>query len=101
MARALDGAGGLVELALGERAVVVGAELVSWSAVLTLREAGCTTALMTTTFDRPESYAAFALPGRLALGVPMARRTEVVRIIDGVIKPAYADLISTAPPPAR
>ena len=47
---------------VGERAVVVGSELVSWSAVLTLREAGCATALMTTEHDRPESYAAFTVP---------------------------------------
>jgi len=66
---------------VGQRAVVVGAELVSWSAVLTLREGGCGTALMTTTFERSEAYAAFAVPGRLALGVPVARRTEVVRVI--------------------
>jgi thioredoxin reductase len=66
---------------VGQRAVVVGAELVSWSAVLTLREGGCRTALMTSTFERPEAYAAFAVPGRLALGVPVARRTEVVRVI--------------------
>ena len=32
---------------VGRRAVVVGAELVSWSAVLTLREAGCRTVAMT------------------------------------------------------
>lgn len=67
--------------AVGRRAVVVGSELVSWSAVLTLREAGCTTALMTTSFDRPEAYAAFTIPGRLALRVPVARRTEVTRVI--------------------
>lgn len=66
---------------VGTRAVVVGAELVSWSAVLTLREAGCATALMTTVHPRPEAYAAFTVPGRLVLGVPLARRTEVVRVI--------------------
>ena len=66
---------------VGQRAVVVGAELVSWSAVMTLREAGCSTALMTTTFDRPEAYAAFTIPGRLALRVPVARRTRVVRVV--------------------
>jgi thioredoxin reductase len=75
---------GLVHLKhrqVGQRAVVVGAELVSWSAVMTLREAGCSTALMTTTHDRAEAYAAFSVPGRLGLGVTVARRTEVVRII--------------------
>ena len=67
--------------AVGTRAVVVGAELVSWSAVLTLREVGCATVAMTTEFDRPESYAALAVPGRLALRIPIARRTRVVRVI--------------------
>lgn len=67
--------------AVGARAVVVGAELVSWSAVLTLREVGCSTVVMTTEFDQPESYAAMAIPGRLALRVPIARRTRVVRVI--------------------
>lgn len=66
---------------IGQRAVVVGAELVSWSAVLTLREAGCRTVLMTTAHARAESYAAFTLPGRLVLGVPVARRAAVVRVI--------------------
>jgi len=67
--------------AVGTRAVVVGAELVSWSAVITLREAGCATVAMTTVFDQPESYAALAIPGRLALRVPIARRTRVIRVI--------------------
>lgn len=66
---------------VGERAVVVGGELVSWSAVLTLREAGCRTVLMTTRYASPESYAAFNLPGRTLLGVPVATRTRVTRII--------------------
>ena len=66
---------------VGRRAVVVGAELVSWSAVLTLRQAGCSTSLMTTEHAPPESYAAVTLAGRLGLGVPVARRTRVSRII--------------------
>lgn len=65
---------------VGSHAVVVGAELVSWSAVLTLREAGCRTVAMTTRYDRSESYAAFRLAGRTALRVPVMTRTEVVRI---------------------
>lgn len=64
----------------GHRAVIVGAEPVSWSAVLTLRAAGCRTALMTTEHGVPESYAAFTHPGRLVLGVPVATRTRVVRV---------------------
>jgi thioredoxin reductase len=64
----------------GRRAVVVGAELVSWSAVLTLREAGCRTVLMTTTHDRSESYRAFSALGRTVLRVPVAPRSRVVSI---------------------
>ncbi|GIH37149.1 oxidoreductase [Microbispora corallina] len=66
--------------AVGGRAVVVGAEPVSWSAVLTLRRAGCRTVLMTSEHARPESYAAFSVPGRAVLGVPVATGTRVVRV---------------------
>lgn len=66
---------------LGGTAVIVGAELVSWSAVLTLRDAGCRAVLMTTEHSRPESYAAFSVPGRVAFSLPLATRTKVTRII--------------------
>jgi thioredoxin reductase len=67
---------------VGRRAVVVGAELVSYSAVLTLKHAGCATALMTTEYPSPESYALFNIAGRTpALGVEVATRTRVTRII--------------------
>lgn len=67
---------------VGRRAVIVGAELVSYSALLTLRHAGCETALMTTAYPSPESYAAFNLAGRSPLvGVGIATRTRVARII--------------------
>ncbi len=65
----------------GTRAVVVGAELVSWSAVLTLREAGCATVLMTTEHERGESYAALRGPARVALRVDVATRTRVTRVV--------------------
>jgi thioredoxin reductase len=65
---------------VGRRAVVVGAELVSWSAVLTLREAGCRTVAMTTRYEKSESYAAFRFAGRLILRAPVRTSTEVVRI---------------------
>jgi thioredoxin reductase len=65
----------------GQRAVVVGAELVSWSVVMTLREAGCRTVLMTSIHRRPESYAAFTVVGRLALRTPVATRSRVINII--------------------
>ena len=67
--------------AAGTRAVIVGAELVSWSAVLTLRAAGCVAALMTSEYARPESYAAVTAAGRLGLRVPVARHTRVTRVI--------------------
>ena len=55
----------------GDRAVIVGAELVSWSAVLTLREAGCSTAL-DDHGARPAGVVRGVLdPGRLGLGVPV------------------------------
>ena len=65
----------------GQRAVVGGGELVSWSAVVTLREAGARTVLMTTQYPSPESYAAFNLGGKLALRVPVATRTRVTRVL--------------------
>ncbi|MGV0735599.1 NAD(P)/FAD-dependent oxidoreductase [Mycobacterium syngnathidarum] len=67
---------------VGERAVVVGAELVSYSAVLTLKHAGCETALMTSEYPSPESYAMFNLAGRSPLmGVEVATSTRLTRII--------------------
>jgi thioredoxin reductase len=68
---------------VGSRAVVVGAEAVSWSAVLTLRRAGCEPVLVTSRFARPEAFAAFAAAGRLALRVPVATSTRVVRVVGG------------------
>lgn len=65
---------------VGSTAVVVGAEAVSWSAVLTLRRAGVRTVLMVTPYPSAEAYAAFTGPGRLALRVPVATRTRVVGI---------------------
>ncbi len=44
---------------------IVGAELVSWSAVLTLREAGCATVAMVSGYPRAEAYAAFRMLGRV------------------------------------
>jgi thioredoxin reductase len=66
--------------AVGTRAVVVGAELVSWSAVVTLREAGCATVAMTSVHPRSEAYAAFRIPGRFLLDGPILTRTRLVEI---------------------
>lgn len=65
----------------GTRAVIVGAELVSWSAAMTLRQADCRPVLMTSTYPSPEAYGAFTIPGRLVLKIPVATRTRVTRII--------------------
>ncbi|MER5358472.1 FAD-dependent oxidoreductase [Streptomyces sp. NPDC002785] len=66
---------------VGKRAVIVGGELVSWSAAVTLREAGCTPALMISQYPRAESYSAFNTAGRTVLRVPVATRTRVTRVI--------------------
>ena len=66
---------------IGSRAVVVGAELVSWSAVLTLREAGVRTVLMTSMHPSAESYGLFTALGKAALRVPVATRTRLTQII--------------------
>jgi len=61
--------------------VVLGAELVSWSAVLTLRHAGCRTALMVSGHHRPESPAPVGLLGRVVLGVRVAAGHRLVRVV--------------------
>jgi thioredoxin reductase len=66
---------------IGQRAVVVGAEAVSWSAVLTLRHAGARTVLLTTDLARPPALAVITAAGRAVLRVPVATRARVVRII--------------------
>lgn len=63
------------------RAVIVGAELVSWSAVVSLRRAGCATALMTTEHPVAESPGPLVAVGGRLLDVPVATSTRVVRII--------------------
>lgn len=65
---------------VGRRAVVVGGELVSWSAVMTLREAGCRTVAMITPYAKAEAYSLFRLAGRTALRVPVRTRSRVVEI---------------------
>jgi thioredoxin reductase len=65
---------------VGSRALVVGAELVSWSAVLTLRESGCATVAMVTSYPRAEAYAAFRIPGRFLIDKPVFTRTRLVGI---------------------
>lgn len=66
---------------VGTRAVVVGAELVSWSAVMTLKEAGCRTELLVTRHARPESYAAFNLGGRAMFRTGVATGSRVTQVL--------------------
>lgn len=67
-------------VAVGQRAVIVGAELVSWSAALTLRHAGCQVAAMLTEFPKSDTYAAVRMLGRVGLRVPVRARSTIVRI---------------------
>ncbi|MBX7455597.1 NAD(P)/FAD-dependent oxidoreductase [Mycolicibacterium sp. 3033] len=65
---------------VGTRAVIVGAELVSWSAVLTLREAGCATVAMVSRHPRAEAYAAFRVPGRALLAGPVLTNSRLIAV---------------------
>jgi thioredoxin reductase len=65
---------------VGRCAVVVGAELVSWSAVLTLRDAGCSTALLVSAHAVPEAVAPVRFAARVGLRVPVATRTRLVAV---------------------
>ena len=67
----------LGDLPVGRRAVVVGAEHVAYSAVLTLRHAGVTTVAMVTDLPRHQSVPAFAWVARLGLRVPLRTSSQV------------------------
>jgi len=53
---------------------------VSWSAVLTLRESGCTTVGMVSAYPSAEAYTAFRLPGRLLMSGPVLTSSRLVEI---------------------
>jgi thioredoxin reductase len=65
---------------VGTRAVVVGAELVSWSAVVSLAHAGCSVAAMTSEYPRPEAYQAATIAGRLRYRPQVLTSTTVVAV---------------------
>ncbi|MDG4667700.1 FAD-dependent oxidoreductase [Mycobacterium sp. 236(2023)] len=65
---------------VGTRAVIVGAELVSWSAALTLRESGCATAAMVSAYPKAEAYGAFRAAGRVLLDGPVLTGSRLVGI---------------------
>ena len=64
----------------GRRAVVVGAEHVSYSAVVTLAESGCSTAAMVTQKASHESFAAADRAARLRYRFPLLTHTRVETI---------------------
>ena len=70
----------LQHLAIGGRAIVVGAEHVSYSACLTLRHAGVRTVAMVTEWGRHQSWPAFAAATALGLRVPLWTATRVTAI---------------------
>ena len=70
----------LQHLPVGRDALVVGAEHVSYSAVLTLRSAGVRTVAMVTDLPQHQSYGPFAGATRRGLRVPLWTDTDVVSI---------------------
>ena len=81
---------------VGSRALIVGAELVSWSAVLTLREAGCATVGMVSGYPRSEAYAVFRLPGRALTRGPVYTRSRIVGIEGrGRVRAAVVENVET------
>jgi thioredoxin reductase len=66
---------------VGRSAVVVGAEHVSWSAALTLQEAGARVVAMVTDLPRQQSYPAFRVAALLRWGFPLLTGTTVTRLV--------------------
>lgn len=65
---------------VGRRAVVVGAEHVSFSAIATLAHGGASTAALVTELERHQSLAAFRVGAALRYRAPVLTRTAVTRI---------------------
>ncbi|MEV4603640.1 FAD-dependent oxidoreductase [Amycolatopsis sp. NPDC049253] len=65
---------------VGRRAIVVGAEHVGFSAMMTLRHAGVEVAALTTELPRHQSYLPFHLGARWMLRVPVLTGTRVVAV---------------------
>ena len=68
---------------VGSRAVVVGAEHVSFSALLTLEHGGARTVAMTTELPRHQSFALFRAGAAARFRVPLLTRTAVTAIHGG------------------
>ena len=67
-------------LPVGRRAIVVGAEHVSYSAVLTLREAGVRPVALVTAHPRSQTFVLFDLLTRAGLRVPVWTQTTVAGV---------------------
>ena len=67
-------------LAVGRRALIVGAEHVSYSAVLTLRDAGVHPVALVTDLPASQTYRAFDILTRAGLRVPVWTHTSVAGI---------------------
>ena len=65
---------------IGERAVVVGAEHVSFSAVATLAHGGASTQALVTELPRHQSLGAFRAGARVRFGAPLLTRSRVTAI---------------------
>lgn len=65
---------------IGSRAVIIGAEHVSYSAAITLREAGCATVAMVTARDRVDTFLAFQIAARLRYRFPVLTGSTVVDV---------------------
>lgn len=65
----------------GKRAVIVGAEHVSYSAVLTLRHAKCSIVAMVTERARHDSFTVFNIGARARWRFPLLRSATVTRIL--------------------
>jgi thioredoxin reductase len=66
---------------VGRRAVVVGAEHVSFSAVLTLAHGGASTVAMVTEHPRHQTYAPFKWISATRLRVPLLTETRVTQVL--------------------
>ena len=67
-------------LPVGRRALVIGAEHVSYSAVLTLREAGVVPVAMVTDLPHTQTFGLFDLVSRIGLRVPVWTSTSVTGV---------------------
>jgi len=66
---------------VGERAVIVGAEHVSFSAIWTLHHAGCTPVAMVTSLPRHQTYVPLRLASATRHGVPIHTDVDIAEIV--------------------